>query len=137
MPETLEKTSFGSAVPDKVNVERALRADERFSGHFVQGHVDATGRVKAIDTNDGYRISFEFASDFADYIIPKGSITIDGVSLTVVDATADSLSVALIPFTLEHTTLDSLHEGSVVNLEFDMIGKYVAALMNRRKDAAR
>jgi riboflavin synthase len=129
MPETLEKTIFGQQVPAKVNLERSLSAADRFGGHFVQGHVDGVGQVARIDETDGYRLYISFDKANAPLVIPKGSVTINGVSLTVVDAKQDELSVALIPHTLQHTTLGDLRVGDPVNLEFDMIGKYIVRNM--------
>jgi riboflavin synthase len=130
MAETLKISAFGSGIPKAVNLERSLSARDRFGGHFVQGHVDGVGTVTKIDQTDGYYITIEFPVEAADLVIYKGSITINGVSLTVTDVKHNKLSVALIPHTLEHTTLDSLKEGDTVNLEFDMIGKYVARIMS-------
>jgi riboflavin synthase len=125
MPETLEKTSFGSSLPTEVNLERALQIGDRLDGHFVQGHVDGIGTVTNIDTKDGYRITISFDPPCRKYVIYKGSITIDGVALTVVAVEDATLEVAIIPHTLEHTTLHNLQKGDPVNLEFDVIGKYV------------
>lgn len=133
MEETLEKSSFGTAVPDQVNLERALSAGDRFGGHFVQGHVDGVGTVSKIDTTDGYRIFIEYPTEFKNLVIYKGSITSNGVSLTVASDEDHTLSVALIPHSLEHTTLDSLKVGDAVNLEFDMIGKYVNKITQAHK----
>lgn len=129
MPETLAKTSFGQSIPKKVNLERALVAGDRFGGHFVQGHVDAIGTVSTIDVSDGYRLFITFDRAFENLVIYKGSITINGVSLTVASIEGNELSVGLIPHTLEHTTLGSLKQGTIVNLEFDVIGKYVTKMM--------
>jgi len=137
MPETLHKTSFGTAVPDVVNLERPMSAGDRFGGHFVQGHVDCVGAVSNIDTSEGYVVSVDFPDEYVDLVIPKGSITINGVSLTVVNPTTHTLSVALIPHTLESTTLKSLQPGDPVNLEFDMIGKYIVNIMEHRQDHAK
>jgi len=137
MPETLHKTSFGVAVPDAVNLERPMGVSDRFGGHFVQGHVDGVGTVSGVDTSDGYVLSVDFPAEYADLVIPKGSITINGVSLTVVNPTGNTLSVALIPHTLESTTLKSLQAGDPVNLEFDMIGKYIVNILERRQDHAK
>jgi riboflavin synthase len=136
MPETLKKTSFGTRIPKSVNLERPLRASDMFGGHFVQGHVDCTGVISSIDTADGWLLSVDFPEANRDLVIPKGSITIDGVSLTVVTVTGHILSVALIPHTLEVTTLKSLQTGDAVNLEFDMIGKHIVTIMEQRKQHA-
>jgi riboflavin synthase len=133
MPETLEKSSFGVQVPTQVNLERSLTASGKFGGHFVQGHVDGRGTVTKIDTTDGYRMYVEFSHASEKYVISKGSIAINGVSLTVAEVSGNTLSVALIPHTLEHTTLGALGVGDVVNLEFDMIGKYIVKNMEARQ----
>lgn len=137
MPETLQKTSFGTHAPKEVNLERPMGADGRFGGHFVQGHVDCVGTVSKIVAGDGWQVFVDYPAAFADLVIPKGSITIDGVSLTVVEAAGHTLSVALIPHTLEVTTLKSLKVGDKVNLEFDMIGKYVVNILKHRKQATK
>lgn len=128
MPETLKKTSFGQKVPKQVNLERPMSAHGKFGGHFVQGHVDSAGKVTKIDKKDGYRIFLKFPGEFKNLVIYKGSIAVNGVSLTVASLDADTLSVALIPHTLEATTLDDLKSGDSVNIEFDMIGKYVVRM---------
>lgn len=133
MPETIQKTAFVKTPPTRVNLERALRADTRLGGHFVQGHVDGIGTVKKIDESDGYRVFIEFPKENEDLVIYKGSITINGVSLTVASVESNVLSVALIPHTLEHTTLSDIKVGDAVNLEYDMIGKYVAKIMKARE----
>lgn len=125
--ETLDKTSLGAlAVGASVNLERALRADGRLDGHIVQGHVDATGRVRAVERR-GDDVRFAVACDaaFAELLVPKGSVAIDGVSLTVVGVEAEGFDVALIPHTLAATTLGSRRPGDPVNLEADVLGKYV------------
>jgi len=104
----------------------------RLDGHIVQGHIDQTGTCSAIQEEVGStRFTFEYDPSTGNVVIEKGSITVNGVSLTVVDATRDSFSVAVIPYTLAHTNLQHLQIGSIVNLEFDVIGKYVARLMQR------
>lgn len=130
MPETISKTMFGKQIPEKVNLERSLSAQDRFGGHFVQGHVDEVGTVIKIDKSEGYKLYVSFSNKFAGLVVPKGSITINGVSLTIVDAGEDELSVALIPHTMGNTTLGELNTGDAVNLEFDMIGKYIVRNMN-------
>ena len=126
VPETLARTSFGKGVPHRVNLERALKANERLGGHFVQGHVDSTGQVSAIDKTGDHRLSINYPENYRSLVIGKGSITVNGVSLTVAAEQGKQLTVALIPHTLEHTTLGELRVGDVVNLEFDILGKYVA-----------
>ena len=127
-PETARVTTLGSLRPgERVNLERAMRADSRFGGHFVQGHVDGTGTVRAVRPDgDAYWITIAFAEELAPYLIRKGSIAVDGVSLTVADLRDGEFDVMIIPFTWVHTNLSALVPGSRVNLECDMVGKYVA-----------
>ncbi len=128
--ETLDKTNIGNLkVNDEVNLERAMRLGARLDGHIVQGHVDKTGVCKNIEDQKGSTI-FTFKYDFKgdDVTIEKGSITVNGVSLTVVNSKRDEFSVAIIPYTLAHTTFKNIEIGSKINLEFDVIGKYVARL---------
>ena len=132
MPETLRKTTLGQGLPKKVNIERPLRADGEIGGHFVQGHIDGVGSVSQISRKNGYRVSIEFPSKFKRLVVPKGSITIDGVSLTITTVKNNQLSVALVPFTLQNTTLGKLKVGDKVNLEFDMIAKQVAQILKGR-----
>ena len=131
--ETLAKTHLGSLqVGDAVNLERGMLLNTRLDGHIVQGHIDQTGTCSAIQEEAGStRFTFEYNPSTGNVVIEKGSITVNGVSLTVVDATRDGFSVAVIPYTLAHTNLQHLQIGSIVNLEFDVIGKYVARLMQR------
>lgn len=127
-PETLAVTSLGTLTAGAlVNLERAMRADQRFGGHFVQGHVDATGRIQDLRTDAEFsRLTVSFPAAFAANLIPRGSIAIDGISLTVAQLGYDVFEVMLIPFTMAHTNLRRAQVGNVVNLEFDMLGKYVA-----------
>ncbi len=131
--ETLAKTHLGSLqVGDAVNLERGMLLNTRLDGHIVQGHTDQTGTCSAIQEEAGStRFTFQYNPSTGNVVIEKGSITVNGVSLTVVDATRDSFSVAVIPYTLAHTNLQHLQIGNIVNLEFDVIGKYVARLMQR------
>ena len=131
--ETLQKTSIGNlAVGDKVNLERAMILGSRLDGHIVQGHVDQTGVCTSVTEKDGSWIfSFEYSASTNNPTIEKGSITIDGTSLTVVNSGKNSFSVAIIPYTYENTRFGSYRKGTVVNLEFDVIGKYVAKLMQK------
>lgn len=129
--ETLAKTNLGQlSVGDQVNLERPLAANGRLGGHFVQGHVDGTGSIKSID-RDGEWITmwFEIPRDLALQMVPKGSVTIDGISLTIVECQETAFSIALIPHTLEVTTLGQKEVGSVVNIETDILGKYVTKLI--------
>ncbi len=133
IPETLEKTSLGAlVVGSRVNLERAMRADGRFDGHIVQGHVDECGRVRDWQRNGGdVRLALTTSTEFAAGLIEKGSVTIDGVALTIVGLRSDGFDVALIPHTLEVTTLGDLEAGAPVNLESDVIGKYVKRYLDR------
>lgn len=132
--ETLEKSNLGRlSIGSPVNLERAMVLGARLDGHLVQGHVDQTAHCTAIEETDGswlFRFQYDPASN--QVTISKGSITVDGTSLTVVDSQRDNFSVAVIPYTYEHTCFHTYTIGSVVNLEFDMIGKYVARLMEKR-----
>lgn len=134
IPETLSKTALGALKPgDPVNLERAMRVGDRLGGHFVQGHVDGVGHVTAVETEgEWYMLSFSAPPNVARYLIPHGSITVNGVSLTVARHTRDGFTVGLIPHTLENTDLGALRVGDPVNLEADMLGKYVDALMESR-----
>jgi riboflavin synthase len=125
IPETLTRTSFGKKLPKRVNLERALALNGRLDGHFVQGHVDGVGQVSSVEQGDGLRLSVTFDPSDRDLVVEKGSITIDGISLTVATVTDNVLTVALVPYTLEHSTIGELRVGDTVNLEFDIIGKYV------------
>lgn len=133
--ETLAKTNLNTlVVGDTVNLERAMILGARLDGHIVQGHVDQTGTCTKVEEMDGsWFFSFEYDADKGNPTIEKGSITIDGTSLTVVDSGEHTFIVAIIPFTYEHTRFNTYKRGTVVNLEFDVIGKYVAKLMAERK----
>jgi riboflavin synthase len=128
MAETLAKTGLGSlATGDRVNLERAATVGSRLGGHLVQGHVDAVGRVVRRDPGEHWDVvTFSMPQELAPYLVDKGSITVDGVSLTVVEANDDGFTVSLIPETLRRTTLGFRDPGETVNLEVDVIGKYVA-----------
>jgi riboflavin synthase len=125
--ETIARTAIGELVPgDPVNLERALRADARLDGHVVQGHVDGVGRVVELRRDgDDVRLFVACAAELAEHLVEKGSVAIDGVSLTVVGVREDGFDVALIPHTLGLTTLGSLRPGARVNLEADVLSKYV------------
>jgi len=131
MRETLTRSSLGALTAgDSVNLERAARLDARIGGHLVQGHVDGTAKVLSISPSDNWTlVRFSLPTELARYVVEKGSITVDGVSLTVVEAGDDFFSVSLIPETLSATTLGSRHVGDLVNLEVDAIAKYVERLM--------
>jgi riboflavin synthase len=131
--ETLERTSLGGLrVGSRVNLERAMRADGRLDGHIVQGHVDGTGRVRELRREgDDVRLFVDCPDDFAELLVEKGSVAIDGVSLTVVGVARAGFDVALIPHTLAVTTLGALAPGAAVNLEADVLGKYVKRYLDR------
>jgi len=130
--ETLKRSNLGSwEAGSIVNLERCLRADGRLDGHIVQGHVDAIGTIRSVNDRQG---SWELQVDHgpeAGITVPKGSVAVNGVSLTVVDSRPDGFSVVIIPYTWEHTNLRSLGPGAVVNLEFDILGKYMQKLLRR------
>lgn len=131
--ETLEVTALGALEPgSRVNLERAMRADGRLDGHIVQGHVDARGFVRGIERQgDDVRFAVETSAEFADLLVPKGSVTIEGVSLTVVNVETDGFDVVLIPHTLKETNLGERRPGDPVNLEADVLGKYVKRYLER------
>ncbi|MXN93084.1 riboflavin synthase [Flavobacterium sp. Sd200] len=128
--ETLEKTNLGSwSVGGEVNLERAMKLGDRLDGHIVQGHVDQTGICLSVEEAGGsWYYTFGYATAQNNITIEKGSITVNGVSLTVVNSKANEFSVAIIPYTYEHTNFKHIKAGTVVNLEFDVVGKYVARL---------
>ena len=130
-PETLERTAIGDLRPgSRVNLERALRLSDRLGGHLVQGHVDGTGTLIDIaPQNDFATYRWSYPSEFSKLIIPKGSIAVDGVSLTVVEPDDNSFAAALIPETLERTNLGTASVGQRVNLEFDMMAKYAMRML--------
>jgi riboflavin synthase len=132
--ETLSKTNLGRLQPgDHVNLERSLPVEGRLGGHFVQGHVDGVGQVASVD-RDGEWVTmwFEIPEALAMFLVPKGSVAVDGISLTVVDAERNRFSVALIPHTLDVTTLGVREVGDPVNIETDILGKYVERLLQFR-----
>ncbi|MBA4851434.1 riboflavin synthase [Emticicia sp. BO119] len=132
--ETLKKTNLGKlGIGDKVNLERCMPANGRFDGHIVQGHVDQTGICTALeDQNGSWLISFEYDASTNNITVEKGSICVNGVSLTVVNSKDNGFSVAIIPYTWEHTNFHQLAVGSTVNLEFDILGKYMQRILQRR-----
>ncbi|WP_138753449.1 riboflavin synthase [Paenibacillus sinopodophylli] len=136
MPETYRKSNLHELrAGERVNLERAMQAGGRFGGHIVQGHVDSTGKI-VNRKSDANAVVFKIQVDDADtlrYVIPKGSITIDGISLTVVDTTAQSFTVSIIPHTLGETALQHKHAGDTINIECDVIGKYVDHLLHFNK----
>jgi riboflavin synthase len=134
MQETLDRSSLGGLQEGSpVNLERAARVDARLGGHIVQGHVDGTATVRTVEPTEHWTtISFSISSSLSRYIVEKGSISVDGVSLTVVHVDDDSFSVSLIPTTLEHTTLGMREVGDTVNIEVDVLAKYVERLLEGR-----
>lgn len=132
--ETLEKSSLGALTRgSRVNLERCMLNNGRFDGHIVQGHVDQTGVVKRIeDVNGSWLFEIEYDPAPGNITVEKGSIAVNGVSLTCFNSRDGAFTVAIIPYTYEHTGFSQLREGDIVNLEFDIIGKYVQKLMERR-----
>ena len=135
MKETLDRTNLGLLqVGDKVNVERSMLMNGRLDGHIVQGHVDETARCIAMeDANGSTYFTFEYKEDRemarnGYFCVDKGSVTVNGVSLTVCNPTPNTFQVSIIPYTMEHTNFQDIHVGTVVNLEFDILGKYIARL---------
>lgn len=132
--ETLQRSNLGSLTTGQfVNLERCLRIGDRLDGHMVQGHVDETAICRSVeDKNGSWLFTFRLNSSSAYLIVEKGSVCVNGVSLTVVEAGKDSFSVAVIPYTMEHTTFQFMKAGDIVNLEFDIIGKYVHRMLENR-----
>ena len=137
MKETIERSNLGCLqVGDEVNVERSMMMNGRLDGHIVQGHVDQTAVCARVEDADGswyYTFKYAFDKEMAQrgyFTVDKGSVTVNGVSLTVCNPTKDSFQVAIIPYTYEHTNFHHIVEGSVVNLEFDIIGKYMARMVS-------
>ncbi len=137
VPETLRRTSLGRLeAGSRVNLEPALRAGDPLGGHMVQGHVDDVGRIASVEPEgDGARVTIDAPSELRRYLVEKGSVTVEGVSLTVAELTDDGFAVALIPHTLAVTTLGSLAAGDPVNLEVDVLAKYVERLLASRIEA--
>jgi len=131
VPETLARTTLGRLdAGGRVNVEGALRAGEPLGGHYVQGHIDGVGRVQSVEAEgEGLRVFVEAPDDILRYCVEKGSVTVDGVSLTVAELADDAFAVALVPHTLEATTLSELEPGREVNIETDVLAKYVERLL--------
>ena len=131
--ETLKKTNLGSWKEGTIiNLERCLRFDGRLDGHIVQGHVDTVGQcIEIIEKNGSWEYIISFDKKFASLIIEKGSISLNGISLTIFNITDNSFTVAIIPYTYEHTNMHTLIVNDLVNIEFDMIGKYVGRMNNR------
>ena len=133
-PETIRVTTLGGLEPGAlVNLERPLRADARVGGHFVQGHVDGTGRIETITPEgESYRVTATFPAELARFVVHKGSIAMDGISLTVAALDGNRFDVQIIPFTWEHTNLHAAAVGDAVNVECDILGKYVVGAVDRR-----
>lgn len=131
VPETLRRTTLGRLVEgDRVNLERSLRLDQRLGGHLVQGHVDGVGTVSQVEPEgDGRRLAIEVPAELRRFVAEKGSIAVDGMSLTVASVTASGCEIALIPHTLAVTTASGYRAGSSVNLEVDLLARYLARLM--------
>jgi riboflavin synthase len=132
MPETLERTTFGKNVPQEVSLEPSLTLATLMDGHLVQGHVDTMGTIIAITPKGRSRIyKIRFPKKYTHLVAEKGAITVDGVSLTVVDAQKDFFTVSLVDYTIEHTTLGNKKTGEMVNLEFDVFAKYIARMLKK------
>lgn len=133
--ETLSKTTLGAWQSGHiVNLERCMKLNDRLDGHFVQGHADTTGTcVKKTEKNGSWEFRFEFPEQFADLIIEKGSITVNGVSLTAFKVSDKTFDVAIIPFTFENTNIKNIEPGDKVNLEFDLLGKYISRKLSLTK----
>ncbi|MPR32790.1 riboflavin synthase [Salmonirosea aquatica] len=133
--ETLKKTNLGQLVPGSVvNLERCMAANGRFDGHIVQGHVDQTGVCTSVQELKGsWLFDFAFDGSQGNILVEKGSVCINGVSLTVFNVTDDSFRVTIIPYTYEHTNFHALQAGDTVNLEFDILGKYVQRILGRAR----
>lgn len=131
--ETLEKTNLDTLnIGEHINLERSLLANSRVDGHFVQGHVDTTATCQSIrEVGGSWYFQFKTDSKYDNLMVPKGSICINGVSLTLVDAEKGSFSIAIIPYTYEHTNFKKIKEGDVVNLEFDILGKYIINYLSK------
>lgn len=132
-PESFECTTLGNLkTGDPVNLERAMALGDRFGGHLVQGHVDGVGRIESIEEQGEFTLwTFWAPAEVAPYLVPKGSVAVDGISLTVVNPSTETFSVAIIPTTLEKTTLGSKHPGDPVNMEADVFGKHIYHYMKQ------
>ncbi len=135
LEETISRTNLKVLRPDtSVNLERALSVNGRFGGHFIQGHIDCTSPILAFEEHAGdHRLEVQLPPEFAHYIVSKGSIAVNGISLTVADVLPKSFIVWIIPHTKRHTNLDRAKAGDVLNLEFDILAKYVERMLSRRE----
>lgn len=133
--ETIQKTNVGDwKIGDLVNLERAMKLGDRLDGHIVQGHVDQTAICSFVNENNGsWQYTFDYDDSIGNITIEKGSITVNGVSLTIVNSTKNQFSVAIIPYTFEHTNFKNFKVGTKVNLEFDLIGKYISKLYQNKQ----
>jgi riboflavin synthase len=134
--ETLKKTNLGQLKKsEQVNLERALRVSDRLGGHLITGHVDSVGKIKSIAKREGsFLYEFELPEKYLAHLVEKGSVAVDGISLTVVEVKERSFTVSIIPFTLENTTLGTKKVGNLVNIETDLIGKYVERILTSKRD---
>ena len=139
LQETLDRTNFRTLRPgSRVNLEQALSAQSRLGGHFVQGHIDSTAQVLALNPDPGgHRLEIELPPQFAHYVAYKGSIALNGVSLTIAEVTEGSFVTRIIPHTLSQTNIEDLGPSDLVNLEFDLIAKYLERMLDRRVPSAR
>jgi riboflavin synthase len=135
LEETIARTNLKALGPDTpINLERALSADGRLGGHFIQGHIDCTSAILAFEERAGdYRLEVQLPAEFAHYVVSKGSIAMNGISLTVAEVLPESLGVWIIPHTKRHTNLDRAKAGDLLNLEFDILAKYVERMLSRRE----
>lgn len=135
VPETIQKTSIATwQVEGKINLERCMHLNDRMDGHIVQGHVDTTALcTQRIDGINNWQFTFSIDSSFAHLIIEKGSVTVNGTSLTCFNVSPNSFDVAIIPYTFEHTNFPSIQVNSLVNIEFDIVGKYITRMMELNK----
>lgn len=133
--ETIKKTNLSRWTAESlINIERCMQMNGRLDGHIVQGHVDATGTcVEKRDAAGSWEYTFSFPEEFANLLIEKGSISLNGISLTIFNVTRNTFTVAIIPYTFDHTDIQQVQKGSVVNLEFDVIGKYVNRMLSLNK----
>ena len=135
--ETLIKSNLGNwKIGDTVNLERSMQTNGRLDGHFVQGHVDATAECTEVISKDGsWEYTFKFDKKFASLVIEKGSISLNGISLTIFNVTDTSFTVAIVPYTFENTNMKQITKGYIANVEFDVLGKYVQKFMSETKTA--